>query len=63
MLVLQRHTGQSIQIGEQIKIFFLKQRNGRMKIGIEAPKDVLILRSEILTKPAKERKNDNGDST
>ncbi len=57
MLVLQRRTGQSIQIGEQIKIKFLRQSNGYIQIGIVAPKDILILRSEIIGKPPKKKSN------
>jgi carbon storage regulator len=48
MLVLQRSIGQSIHIGGNIKVTFLGRINGGVTIGIEAPKDVPILRSEIV---------------
>jgi carbon storage regulator len=48
MLILQRSIGQSIHIGGNIKVIFLGRKNGGITVGIEAPKDVLILRSEIV---------------
>jgi carbon storage regulator len=48
MLILQRSIGQSIYIGGNIKVICLGMINGGVTIGIEAPKDVAILRSEIL---------------
>lgn len=50
MLVLNRYIGQSIDIGDHIKIHFLEDNNGRIKIGIEAPRYIRVLRSEILDK-------------
>ena len=47
MLSLSRKNGQSIMIGENIKITLLKEKSGRTKIGIEAPQEVKILRDEI----------------
>jgi carbon storage regulator len=56
MLKLQRYVGQSIHIGEHVKVIFLEQKNGSMMIGIEAPKDVRIMRSEIINKPFNQKK-------
>lgn len=56
MLILQRNRGQSIYIGDQIKIHFLNLTGNIIKIGIEAPKEVVILRNEILDKPLKRKK-------
>lgn len=47
MLVLSRKPGESIVIDDTIRIYFLGERGGRAKIGIEAPLDVPIQRSEI----------------
>lgn len=48
MLVLNRYIGQSIDIGDHIKIHLLEDNNGRIKVGIEAPRYIRVLRSEIL---------------
>lgn len=47
MLVLTRKNGQSIQIGENIRITVLDVQGEQVKIGIEAPKSLEIYRSEI----------------
>ena len=48
MLILTRGKGDSIQIGDDIKIFIHSIKGSQVKIGVEAPKDVLVLRSELL---------------
>lgn len=50
MLVLGRQAGDTIVLemdGRQITILILKHRDGRFRIGIEAPKDVNIRRGEL----------------
>lgn len=48
MLVLTRKLGEAIQIGENVTIEVLDIRGGRVRLGITAPSDVNIHRSEIL---------------
>ena len=47
MLVLSRKTGESLQIGERIKITVVKLSGNRVRIGIDAPHDVHIRREEL----------------
>ncbi|MFZ7120919.1 MAG: carbon storage regulator CsrA [Eubacteriaceae bacterium] len=47
MLVLNRKTSESIIIDENIEIKILDIVDGKIKIGIEAPKDISILRKEV----------------
>lgn len=47
MLVLTRKKGQSINIGSDIKIVVLDIQPDRISIGIEAPPEVDIYRTEI----------------
>jgi carbon storage regulator len=47
MLVLTRKTEQKIQIGDQITITILQVKGQAVKVGIQAPKDVRVLRSEV----------------
>jgi carbon storage regulator len=51
MLILHRKFGQSILIASKIKIIILRGIGG-IRIGIEAPKDMQILRSELLQRYA-----------
>lgn len=47
MLVLTRKQQQQIQIGEGVTITILKVKGNAVRIGIEAPADVKIVRSEL----------------
>ncbi|REK11943.1 MAG: carbon storage regulator [Planctomycetota bacterium] len=47
MLVLSRKQKQEIHIGQDIKVTVLGIRGGVVKLGIEAPSDVHILRGEL----------------
>ena len=49
MLVLTRKTQEQIQIGNNIKITILQVKGQAVRIGIEAPRDVRVLRSELQT--------------
>jgi carbon storage regulator len=48
MLVLSRKPGETIIIGDNIRISVVSIAPGRVKIGIDAPKDVSIHREEIM---------------
>lgn len=47
MLVLSRKPGDTILIGDDIVIHVVRLGPNAVKIGIDAPKDVLILRPEL----------------
>jgi carbon storage regulator len=47
MLVLARKTGEKIQIDSDITITVLETHGNRVRIGIEAPAQVSILRGEL----------------
>jgi len=47
MLVLTRKTQQQIQIGDQITITVMRIKGQSVRIGIEAPKVVRVMRSEL----------------
>ncbi len=48
MLVLTRRPKQSIQIGNQITVSVIKISGNRVQLGIEAPRGVNIVRSELI---------------
>ena len=51
MLNLTRKKGQAIQIGPDITIYVAEVRSkGEVRIGIEAPEDVAVLREELLAR-------------
>lgn len=57
MLILSRKVGESIQIGDNIKILVADlDSKGFIKIGIEAPKSITVHREEVYRKIALENK-------
>ena len=49
MLVLTRKPAEMIQIGDDIVIKVIKTARGAVKIGIEAPDHVRVIRGELLS--------------
>lgn len=47
MLVLTRKPNEAIRVGETIELTVLEVRGNRVRVGIEAPRDVHIARAEI----------------
>ncbi len=49
MLILGRKVGDSIMIGDHIRVVVLACDRGGVRLGIEAPSEVTILRGEIVS--------------
>ncbi len=47
MLVLSRKIGEKIVIGDDVKIVVLSLQANKVRLGIEAPKDISVNREEI----------------
>lgn len=56
MLILTRKLGESINIGDDIKVSVLNISGLQVRIGVEAPADVIIHREEIFNKIQEENK-------
>jgi carbon storage regulator len=54
MLILTRKVGETVLIGENISILVVQMRGKQVRLGIEAPPDLLVLRAE--EKPDSEKK-------
>ena len=48
MLVLTRRPGQSILIGDSIELVVVRIEGDRVVLGIEAPREIRVVRSELL---------------
>jgi len=48
MLVITRKPGQRVLIGENIEIQIVDVQGEQVRIGIDAPKDISIVRKELL---------------
>lgn len=47
MLVLSRQSDETIVIGDNIRVTIVEVRGDKVRIGIEAPRDVSVHRQEI----------------
>jgi len=47
MLILTRKSGQSILIGDDIKIRIIEVKGNQVRIGVEAPRNISVHREEI----------------
>ncbi|MBU0598203.1 carbon storage regulator CsrA [Patescibacteria group bacterium] len=61
MLILTRKLGESITIGDNIKITVLGIYGRQVRIGIEAPLKVVVHREEIYVKIANQDKDKKDD--
>ena len=55
MLVLSRKPGESVTIGDEVRITVLSISGKQVRIGIEAPSDIAVHREEIYNKIASEQ--------
>ena len=68
MLVLSRQVNESILLGDDIVITVLEIEGSRVKIGIQAPRDLLVLREELAkggkkhNRKSSESGNGNGET-
>ncbi len=65
MLILTRKVGESINVGDNIVIKVVESSRGSVRIGIDAPREITVLRQEVFEsiqqeniKSAKGEKND-----
>ena len=61
MLVLSRKEAQRIRLGDDIVITVLRLGGDKVRLGIDAPKDMLVLRDELET--FTEAKGHTGETT
>jgi carbon storage regulator len=47
MLVLTRKTNQSIMIGDEIEVSILSVSGDKVRLGIDAPRDIAVFRKEV----------------
>lgn len=62
MLVLSRKKDEKIIIGDKITLMVIEIRGDKVRLGIEAPKDVTVHREEVYEAIIKERTSQEGIS-
>lgn len=58
MLILTRRSGETLMIGDDVKITILGIRGGQVRIGIDAPRELPVHREEIYNRIKSEEKDD-----
>ena len=48
MLVLSRKVGERVLLGDNIRITVVRVSGGGVRLGIEAPEDVAVVREEVV---------------
>jgi len=56
MLVVSRRAGQSILVGQNIEVFILEVDGSQVRVGINAPRAIRILRRELLVQVESENR-------
>ena len=51
MLVLSRRENERIKLGDSIVVTVVRVSRDKVRLGIEAPSDMLVLREELETSP------------
>ena len=63
MLVLTRKSNQSIMIGDDIEVSVLAIMGEKVRIGIQAPRDIPVFRKEVYLEIQDERLTAAGETT
>ena len=58
MLVLTRGVDETIHIGDNVVLTIVEMRGDRVRIGIEAPKDVPVHRGEVYAAIKRQERNE-----
>jgi carbon storage regulator len=55
MLILTRSAGETVMIGSNITVTVLSAKGGHVRLGISAPKDVVVHRQEVFERLLREK--------
>lgn len=62
MLVLSRRQSEKIKLGDSIVVTVVRLAGDKVRLGIEAPADMLVLRAELDDQPLEDRPLDVTDA-
>lgn len=56
MLILTRRAGESLNIGNDVQVFVMAIKGNQVRIGVKAPKEMVVDREEVAIRKANEAK-------
>ena len=59
MLILTRRVGETLMIGDEVKVTVLGVKGNQVRIGVDAPRDVTVHREEIYDRFKKEKEQES----
>ncbi|HIG92340.1 MAG TPA: carbon storage regulator CsrA [Methylococcaceae bacterium] len=59
MLILTRRVGETLMIGDEVKVTVLGVKGNQVRIGVDAPRDVTVHREEIYDRIKKEKEQES----
>lgn len=62
MLILTRREGESLMIGDEVKITVLGVRGNQVRVGVDAPRDIAVHRQEIYDRIQRENSGGAADA-
>ena len=57
MLILTRHVGETLMVGDEVTVTVLGVKGNQVRIGVNAPKDIAVHREEIYQRIQKEKED------
>ena len=61
MMVFGRKAGQSILIGDRVEVIIREVKGGYVRLAVRAPREVRVMRSELLESPPDPDPSDGSD--
>jgi carbon storage regulator len=59
VLILTRRVGETLMIGDEVKVTVLGVKGNQVRIGVDAPRDVTVHREEVYNRIKKEKEQEN----
>ena len=59
MLILTRHVGETLMVGDEVTVTVLGVKGNQVRLGVNAPKEVAVHREEIYLRIQNEKSADS----
>jgi carbon storage regulator len=63
MLILTRRVGESLMVGDEVRVTILAIKGQQVRVGVQAPKTIAVHRKEIYERIKRSQDESTGDSS